>query len=177
MGKFRRLDIEEAQNEFPLLNEEARKALKGGCDLHQFFGGAHTLFELEEAARQERDTRMWVCDIGFVSAGFGEWHVLESASHFSVCSRHPDGYLLFGADCPDCNNEGVKYCGPHGQAYTASEPCPECPKEVYCGYHQMFYYSNSQCDSCVKDEKYDWYSTYPDGCFDHQKQEYCATCG
>lgn len=32
MGKFKYLNLAEAERHFPLLNEEARKALQGGCD-------------------------------------------------------------------------------------------------------------------------------------------------
>ena len=32
MGKFKRLNLAESEEHFPLLNEDARKTLKGGCD-------------------------------------------------------------------------------------------------------------------------------------------------
>lgn len=32
MSKFKRLSLDDSEHHFPLLNEEARKALKGGCD-------------------------------------------------------------------------------------------------------------------------------------------------
>lgn len=182
MGRFRRLSIEEARDEFPLLNEEAKKKLKGGCDFHKFFGDGlpHPMEEIEISLNINHnggdivyvaDCQKWICGEGWIVVnGYDSW--LESSQMmYKVCKTH---YLYFHVteNCFPCTHT---FCDTHGYfSNLAMGPyCPECPTIVYCDTHDLPYLPYQPCYGCVEE---DFLEKYPDGCFEHGKQEACTIC-
>lgn len=175
MGRFKRLSIEEASKEFPLLNEEAKKALKGGCWYHEFFGVERTspdelLRILDKNGDGDKNGKLWVCDLGLVEITEHTSTVLISQDQFQVCHMH--NYLFYSSGtCYACTPFGSdsQYCNGHGRYFDGSV-CPECTPE-YCTNHQMFFTAYNPCGGCAEDK---FNSMYPNGCFEHRQPEYCA---
>lgn len=119
MSKFKRLSLDEARDVFPLLNEEARKALKGGCDgcsewIDSYPGmPIYTLSEFEKKC----DDGSW---LGGLVCGFGYIHFQSVVyGNMGYCSRHEEYYDL-SSDCYICYMD-ENYCDSH-QVYF----CYEC---------------------------------------------------
>lgn len=119
MGRFRRLSIEEARDEFPLLNEEAKKKLKGGCRFHEFFGDGdpHTMKEVKDMLKAGKEGELWVCNEGLVKFG-GEMLWLEIPQHFyTICNSHPGVPVLRDPGCYSCYIESFKLCDTHNSYF------------------------------------------------------------
>lgn len=175
MGKFHRLNIDEAQSEFPLLNEEARKNLKGGCNMHQFFGGAHSwddVYKLvDNNVGHQNDRAIWVCDSGLVRIDGNSASVIRDIHEFWVCGIHNNRYLMFSEDCNFCYYDKLSYCNSHAHYFLVY--CQDCEKiEGYCDVHQHKFYE--YCETCY--EKENFMMLYPKGCFEHRNTAECQTC-
>lgn len=154
MGKFKRLTIDEAQSSFPLLNEDARKALKGGCEFHPFFGDGqpHSMDEVGEALNKnfnggmiinDADTKFWVCDVGWFDIWGYNADLKFFQSQYTICQEH-NHCFPFGLDCP------------YDNAY------------IFCGTHD-YYFEKTDIAECPKcQEENEFHQLYPDGCFEHQ---------
>lgn len=174
MGRFKRLSIEEAQNEFPLLNEEARKALKGGCWFHDFFGESSSFDEvyqlLDGNKNGDENGQRWVCGLGLVEISGQELTVVMSQDNFQVCHMH--NKLFYSSEiCYECLpfESSSLYCNGHGRYFEGSM-CPECDPE-YCTNHQMFFTPYNPCGGCAEEI---FNLRYPNGCFEHGATKYCA---
>lgn len=175
MGKFRRLNIDEAQSEFPLLNEEARKNLKGGCDMHQFFGGACDWTDVYRLVNNndehQNDRVVWVCGSGLVRIDGNSSSVIREAHEFWVCGMHDNKYLMFSEECQSCYYDKLSYCHSHAHYFLGF--CQDCEElEGYCNVHQHKFYE--YCGTCYEEERFKIF--YPDGCFKHGSTIQCQTC-
>lgn len=166
MGKFHRLNIEEAEKEFPLLNEEAKKNLKGGCMLHHFFGGAYSWEELAgkcvDNDSGKNNGLFWVCDVGLVKVDKNTVTAVESlsADKFGFCGLHPMNYYMISAGCQGCYEDKLG----------------NYPLTLYtfCGSHQKYFETHAGCWYCDSDE---FTLLYPEGCYSHgDTGSNCAQC-
>ena len=114
MGKFKRLNLAEAEEHFPLLNAEARKALKGGCD-----GCSEWIVMYPGLPIYTEDEYLRLSDAGEWTGGL-------------VCGF---GYML--PEAVVYANMG--YCGRH-QEYYQDGHCYSCYlKDHYCDFHQVYF--------------------------------------
>lgn len=171
MSKFRRLSIEEAQREFPLLNEETRKALIGGLRLHSLGGEEQSVNDI-----------LGVCNNNAFSFDEGvNWNVDRSGNDFwdnySYCSNsNHHTPIHWTEDCMSCYYETLKYCNIHNH-YVPVTGCYEweLSKYTYCGEHGYTPGLDAPCKGCDKDE---FLEKYPDGCYEHGApyKESCSYC-
>lgn len=134
MSRFRRLNLDESREEFPLLNEEARKALKGGCDtceqwLEQYPG--LTIYSMEE---YESMCKAGTWKVGAV-CGLG----LSVLAEVIVEGKRPDNSSFCGKhfwpienrECEYCYFEDLGYCPTHNTYYGNSGLCYLCGQAGY----------------------------------------------
>ncbi len=114
MGKFKRLNLAESEEHFPLLNEDARKTLKGGCE-----GCSEWIYTYPGLPIYTED----------------EYTRLDNAGEWMgglVCGF---GYML--PEAVVYANMG--YCGRH-QEYYQDGHCYSCYlKDHYCDFHQVYF--------------------------------------
>ena len=114
MSKFKRLNLAESEEYFPLLNEDARKTLKGGCD-----GCSEWIVMYPGLPIYTEDEYLRLSDAGEWTGGL-------------VCGF---GYML--PEAVVYANMG--YCGRH-QEYYQDGLCYSCYlKDHYCDFHQVYF--------------------------------------
>lgn len=120
MSRFKRLSIDEAKEEFPLLNEKARRALKGGCASCDANPGVF-VYSMDEYERMDADgswTGGLVCGLGFV---LGEVTVTEKDPY---CLIHKT--LMENEKCMTCYSEGFDFCRQHESYFPRLNQCYWC---------------------------------------------------
>lgn len=136
MGKFKRLSLEEAAIEFPLINEEARRALKGGCDKCDVWMGwgftpvsEDEYYKLENAGKWKGGL---VCGMGYVlrtaiatpDGSIDNYNTIwETDGGYIVCGVH-SSYFKFGEQCDGCYFGHFNFCRDHQSYFTGY--CSNC---------------------------------------------------
>lgn len=164
MGKFKRLNIDEAHEEFPLLNEETRKALKGGCEFHLFFGdgASHSWEEAIQRAIKGESGQMWVCGAGIVQFDEGGYAALVTPDdEFRVCDKH-NAIMNWFDNCDACYYDSLNFCEAHNKYSSNMEECPLCSYKgyVFCGEHLQYHSETQPCYECYEQRMKD---NIPDG--------------
>ena len=124
MSKFKRLNLRESMELFPLMNEETRKALKGGCSLCDQFPGQ--IYSEEEYKRMDAAgdwTGGLVCGMGYVGPTTDIWGDRD------YCFNH--GVYTDEEDCMGCYYEQFEFCDEHDRYFDRLESCDECMWELY----------------------------------------------
>lgn len=180
MGKFKRLSIEEARNEFPLINEEAQQALKGGCDFHEIWNIEGCSWgQLVEKLKNGETGELWVCGMGLVRMDEGGYaFVVCPESNYAVCKEH-DYVFESSKYCVACYFDSLSHCDAHNKYFTAFGSCDYCSSYVdpyasqsYCETHGNYFMPEEFCSEC----EHDFIAQYPFGCFEHKQEQDCTVC-
>lgn len=127
MSRFKKLKIEESEQTFQLLNEEAKRKLKGGCTtcsmwLEEYPGLIiYTEDEYFRMCKEGTWTLGAVCGIGV--------YVLPNADvtyRVSGCEWH---YWSGEGECGYCYMGNYIHCARHEKYFNEFEYCAECYKE------------------------------------------------
>lgn len=127
MSRFKKLKIEESEQTFQLLNEEAKRKLKGGCTtcnmwLEEYPGVIiYTEDEYFRMCKEGTWTLGAVCGIGV--------YVLPNADvtyRVSGCEWH---YWSGEGECGYCYMGNYIHCARHEKYFNEFEYCAECYKE------------------------------------------------
>ena len=132
MSKFKRLTLNESMEVFPLMNEEARRKLKGGCSMCDEFPGQ--VISVADYERMDADgtwTGGFVCGIGYIGPTTDIWGERD------YCFNH--GVYTDEEDCMGCYYEQFEFCGNHNRYYDGFESCDECMSEYYENYPEEEY--------------------------------------
>lgn len=131
MSKFKRLNLSEAMKLFPLMNEEARQALKGGCELcEQFPGQIYSFDEYERLDKAGEWTGGMVCGMGYVGPTINIWGDMD------YCFEH--GEYVEDNNCMKCYYGSLEFCMEHEWYFDGLNECEECIIE---GYEQAALYA------------------------------------
>lgn len=142
MSRFKRLSLDESKEEFPLLNAEARKALKGGCltcaEWRKEYPGI-TIYTEAEYTQMSLDGT-WktaaVCGIGLDVLGA----VTVTGDNSTYCLKH--FWSFADKECDYCYFDSFRYCEEHEQYFGSFGYCYDCNEyETYNSYYS--YYDNS----------------------------------
>lgn len=124
MSKFKRLNLSEAMKLFPLMNEEAQQALKGGCELcEQFPGQIYSFDEYERLDKAGDWTGGMVCGMGYVGPTINIWGDMD------YCFEH--GEYVEDNNCMKCYYGSLEFCMEHECYFDGLNECEECIIEGY----------------------------------------------